>query len=329
MPRASQQDPYIEELQEQAFEINRSLHAFCNDYLVKLAYIDMQPLNSDDYYENKKDRKPFRPIETPLKRIEKEEGVSLWLKFKAVFTEEAKKELSDKKEKAKTTYSEIRKSEAERNRRLAEKYYARQKENNAYYDKLKLRAKNNYQEPTIEYFSDVLLWDKYQVDGGVDYPIECSIDNYDHDNHYLSVSYRIPNPDEVVSVKEFKVDKKTAEIVPVALSKKASAERNRQVMRSILLRVVALIYLSDTYKNIKNLRVVGYLSYYDEYYRQNERRDVVKLIVSRADFGGIQRMNLDITSIDELFEKLSVKKQFEVLSSLYKKEVYETGSIYE
>ena len=89
------------------------------------------------------------------------------------------------------------------------------------------------------------------------------------------------------------------------------------------------LYLSDTYKNIKNLRIVGYLSYYDEYYRQNERRDVVKLVVSRADFGSIQRMNLDITSIDELFERLAAKKQYETLSSLYKKGLYETGSIYE
>lgn len=85
MPRASQPDPYIEELQQQALEINHELHAFCNDYLVKLAYIDMQPLNTDDYYEGKKDRKPFRPKETPLKRIEKEEGVSLWLKLKAAY----------------------------------------------------------------------------------------------------------------------------------------------------------------------------------------------------------------------------------------------------
>ena len=151
------------------------------------------------------------------------------------------------------------------------------------------------------------------MDGGVDYPIECSIDNYDHDNHYLSVSYRIPNPEEVVSVKEFKVDKKAAEIIPVPLSKKASAERNRQVMCSILLRAMALVYRSDTYKNIKNLRIIGYLSYYDEYYRQNERRDVVKLIVSRADFASIQRMNLDITSLDELFERLAAKKQIVIL----------------
>ena len=329
MPRASQLNPYIEELQQQALEINRELHAFCNDYLVKLAYVDMQPLNSDDYYEGKKDRKPFRPKETPLKRIEKEEGVSLWLKLKAAFTEDAKKELADKKEKAKTTYAEVQKYEAERNRRLAEDYYAKQKENHEYYDKLKLRAKNNYQEPTIEYFADVLLWDKYQVDGGVDYPIECSIDNYDQETHYLSISYRVPNPEEVAGVKEFKVDKKAAEIIPVPLSKKASADRNRQVMRSLLLRAVALVYLSDTYKNIKNLRIVGYLSYYDEYLRQNERRDVVKLIVSRADFGSIQRMNLDITSIDELFERLAAKKRYETLSSLYKKGLYETGSIYE
>lgn len=185
MPRASQPDSYIEELQQQALEINHELHAFCNDYLVKLAYIDMQPLNTDDYYEGKKDRKPFRPKETPLKRIEKEEGVSLWLKLKAAFTEDAKKELADKKEKAKTTYAEVQKYETERNRRLAEDYYARQKENHDYYDKLKLRAKNNYQEPTIDYFADVLLWDKYQVDGGVDYPIECSIDNYDQDTHII------------------------------------------------------------------------------------------------------------------------------------------------
>lgn len=317
----------MDELQSVLSEQNRELRSFINDYLLQLAYVDLRELNSDEYYDSLKDTKPFRPRETSQRRIEKEEGIGKWLKIKVFFSASAQQELEEKRKRAVATYKEIHKYEVEQNRKNEEKYYKRQDEYNRGFEALKEKARNNYQDSTPDYFREVLLSDEFYLNLRDAYALEGQIEDYDREKHELIVGYRIPNDDEIVNIKEFKIDKNTQSIVPVYLSKKATT-RNILIMKLILLRTVALIYLSDTYKNLKSVRIRGYLSYCE--YGDYKQRDVVDLIVTKDDFAKASRLNLqDIPAIEQYFDDIKKKKRFIYSADLYKKPNDEIKGLYE
>ncbi len=70
-------------------------------YYDSIRYLDIMSIDPDIYYDGLKDWSQFRePKDTSRRDAEKDSGVSLFLKVKAFFSDEAKKELFDKKVKA-------------------------------------------------------------------------------------------------------------------------------------------------------------------------------------------------------------------------------------
>lgn len=71
------------------------------EYYGSLHYVNLNTVNADAYYDSLKDRSEFKePRDKSRKNAEKDSGISVFLKFKAMFSETSKNELGNKKKEA-------------------------------------------------------------------------------------------------------------------------------------------------------------------------------------------------------------------------------------
>lgn len=290
-------------------------------YYDKLHYLRLLFLDPDNYYEGLKDYSTFKePKNNSRKDAEKEVGISIFLKFKALFLDKAKCDLIHKKEKAKILEKEYEKYHYNQVKRLREEFYDKQQQYNSYIELKKENLKNGKANEVCEYFKEILLSDNLTLDileTNELYPINVIIDGYSNESKVLSYHYRIPNHQQICVIDKFIFDEDGETIV----SKDIDAEHARiirlKVARALILRSAVLIFGSDNYKNIESVKITGFLEYYDTAFGNWECIDVMKVNISREYYN---KINPERANLKDLFErKLKVKES----TGLYIKRPYE------
>ena len=290
-------------------------------YYDKLHYLRLLFLDPDNYYEGLKDYSTFKePKNNSHKDAEKEVGISIFLKFKALFLDKAKCDLIHKKEKAKILEKEYEKYHYNQVKRLREEFYDKQQQYNSDVELKKENLKNGKANEVCEYFKEALLRDKFSLDileTNELYPINVIIDGYSNESKVLSYHYRIPDHEQICVIGKFLFDENEETIV----SKDIDAEHARiirlKVARALILRSAVLIFGSDNYKNIESVNITGYLEYYDTAFGNWEYIDVMKVNISRECYN---KINPERANLKDLFErKLKVKES----TGLYIKRPYE------
>lgn len=309
---------------EQLIELIGKKHGMLREqrqHYNKLHYFELCPLDSDNYYESLKDNSVFKePKDNSRKDAEKEVGISIFLKFKALFLDMAKSDLIHKKEKAKKLQKEYEQYHYEQVKRLREGFYQRQQQYNRDIDLRKENLKNGEANEICGYFREALLSDIFTLDileENEPYLINVIIDGYINESKEISYHYRIPNHEEICVIDKYIYDEDKEIIISKDIDEKHAGIIRLKVARALILRSAALIFESDNYQNIESVKITGFLEYYDTALGNWECIDVMKVNVSREYYN---KINPERSNLKDLFErKLKVKES----RGLYIKRPYE------
>lgn len=185
---------------------------FQRQYYDSLHYVDLYPVNVDEYYEGLKDWSRFKqPRDTSRKDAEKDSGISGLLKLKARFSERSKSELNKKKVNAvalQKEYSELHAKQVDLQR---EQFYQRQEDGNKAVDVMQQNLMRHNQDEIIKFFQAVLSGDKFTLDRletNKLYQSFVAVTDYDPKTFELSYCFRIPNQEEICVIKRFFYDEK-------------------------------------------------------------------------------------------------------------------------
>lgn len=303
-------DDYIENKKQEASEIERD----AKQYFCKLHIIGLKPVTPNEYYESLKDRSRPKSYKNPKKSwADKDAGITAGLKFKSLFNADAKKELSMKKEQAAAIHAANIESEKESYDRYVEEFYNRQDSQHREVDKLHNEMKRGNSDEIISYFGYALSIDRYSVDYLNDYAFEANDFSFDKNKGILKFAYRIPAADEILTFKGFYYDEDSDQILPESIDKQHQYIQRIGVMREILIRAVEMIYYSDVYHFVNDLEITGFLSYYDDSFGKERRKNVVRFNMNRQDFF---ETNFEAVNIKSLFEDRIKPK---LSAGLYKK----------
>lgn len=210
----------------------------------------------DDLFNQK--RMIYKAQKNPSSsKVRKEAGIGFFENVLSYASNEKKKELDKRKavvrKKLQNEVDEANEVEYKRcnayNTRLRERLANRLK---------KLDGGDAFQ--VEEYFSFVLNQDSYLLDGN-DYPYSFNI-VYNSEDKQLVIDYRLPCMEEVSRVKEWKVDKNN-DVVPKEMNKTDYLEMYERVLFDISLRVVGIIFESDTSNVVENIVFNGSCVYKD------------------------------------------------------------------
>jgi hypothetical protein len=297
------------------------------EYYEHIQYEDINPLDPDTYYESLIDRSEFKaPRDNSERNAARDAGINIFLQFKSWFSKDAKRELMEKKRKANDLtkqYSENFQKNVERRRT---QFYKNQELDHLKIDSLRKDFYSGNQEQIIEYYNAVLHNDHFTLDllnEQMEYDNMALVTSYDPTLKILSFRYRIPNADEICVISRFYPNKDMMDAFPKDLDEIYAIKVRRKLMKSLVLRSVAIIFCSDKYGQISKLNITGFLHYYDSAYGHDRNLDVVKLQISKEEFNEI---DLYRASVTELFDRVW-KKNYKESSGLYDKNPYELKQI--
>ncbi len=294
-------------------------------YYERLHFIELHPLNAKVYYEGLRDWSKFtEPKNTSRKDAEKDSEISGFLKIMALFSQESKSKLDDKKLKAEVLQKEYSIKFSKRVNRLKEQFYKRQEQKNSTIHSREEKLKMNDSLEVLEYFKAVLQSDEFTLDVLDSYELYwngITMKEYNPETGALSYSYRIPNPEEVCVIDRFYYEGETDSITSRDLDKTRTINIRIKIARSILLRSAALIYYSDTYENVKTIHITGYLDYFDYAFGTDRYISVMSLEINKDIFNQI---NLESLKISDLFERVLKTK---VSEGLYSKNPFELKGV--
>ena len=136
---------------------------------------------------------------------------------------------------------------------------------------------------------EVLYSDAFSVDGESRYEIEFSLD-YLATESKLNLRYRIPNGYEIRVIPRYRQK----------MNKSDEAKFRVDIVRKVLLRVVAMVFSSDLDMNIQNIFLTGYLDYFDSSIGTHEQKNVIQFKVDRNLF---DKIDLERVNVADLYEK--------------------------
>jgi len=266
-------------------------------YFTGLHYIDLQPLNPDEFYENEKRKAMKNGPKIPTRKdSQKDAGITLWLKIKSYFSEDARKKRNVLEEKAeeyyKTNLELVMPRKTAYDKRCEQKYTF-----------MRDQLRNGNKNEVIHFMEEVLYSDDFSVDGGTRYEINVSLD-YLGNQSQLNVRYRIPNEYEIRVIPRYRQK----------MSKADEAEFRIDIVKKILLRMVAMVFLSDIDMNIQNVFLIGYLDYFDSSIGTHEQKNVIQFKMNRTLFN---KIDLERVRVTDLYEKRIKPK---ISEKLYLKE---------
>lgn len=176
----------------------------------------------------------------------------------------------------------------------------------------------------LEYFQAVLLFDEFTLDilkTNEWYESGVTVTDYDPKLSELSYCFRIPNQEEICVIERFVYDDNEETITSRDLDKTHARNIRLMIVRAMLIRSAAMVYCSDTYKNVKSVNVTGYLSYYDSAFGNEQRIDAVKVKISKDTF---EQLNPEHLKLEDLFVRVLKVKE---AAGLYNKEPFELKEI--
>lgn len=296
------------------------------NYYRRLHVDDLCILNAEEYYESLKDWSKFKePRDTSKRDAEKDLKltilVKLWLKFKSIFSNKAKRELEEKRKEAKVLQQEYEQYYQKRVNRMRAQFEEQQRKNHESVNEMKSMYAKGDKKQIINFFNAVLVNDDFTLDilyRKERYDSASVISEYDEKTKNLSYRYRIPNSDEICVIDRFVYDEKSGEIIAKELDKTHAKRVRMYLLQTLLLRSAARIICSDESKNIEFINLTGFIRYYDRAYGNNREINVVKLNISREI---ILQINPERANISELFERV-LKGKFKTSAGLYDKEPF-------
>lgn len=252
-------------------------------YLMKLHYINLYPLNPDRFYEDEKRKAVKNGPKVPTRKdSQKDVGITLWLKIKSFFSEDARKKRDSLEEKAEEYYKENlelvmpRKTEYD-------------KQCNQRYTFMRDQLRNGDKKEVLRFMKEVLYSDDFSVDGENRYEIDVSLD-YLEDQSQLNVCYRIPNEYEIRVIPRYRQK----------MNKADEANFRIDIVKKVLLRVATMVFLSDIDMNIQKIFLTGYLDYFDSSIGADECKNVIQLKMDRTLF---DKIDFEKVSVADLYEK--------------------------
>lgn len=298
---------------------------FQRQYYNSLHYVDLNPINVDDYYESLKDWSRFKePRDTGRKDAEKNSGISILLKFKAWFSETSKSELDKKIVNAMALQKEYSELHAEQVNLQRTQFYQRQEGGNKAIDAMLQNLMRHNPDEIIKFFQVVLSGDEFTLDRletNELYQSFVNVTDYNSKTSELSYSLRIPNQEEICVIKRFFYDDKEGIITSHDLDKTRAMNIRLRIVRAMLLRSAAMVYYSDTYERIKSVKITGYLSYYNSAIGNEQKINVVKVKIEKDI---LEQLNLRHLKLEELFIRVIKVKE---TTGLYSKEPFELKEI--
>lgn len=296
-------------------------------YYRRLHVDDLQVLSVNEYYEGLKDWSKFKePRDTSKHDAEKDSQVTFLLKCKSIFCHKARRELEEKRSKAKLLQDKYEQQHQNRVCRMRARFEERKRQNYESVDEMKTMYIKGNKEQIINFFDAVLENDNITLDilnRQESYDAASKVTQYDEKTKTLSYRYRIPNSDEICVIDRFVYDEESGAVIAKELDKTYAKRVRMHLLQTILLRSVARIIYSDESKNIEFINLTGFLRYYDRAYGNNREMNVVKLNISRE---MILQINPERANISELFERV-LKGKFKISAGLYDKEPFELTEI--
>lgn len=186
------------------------------NYYRRLHVDDLCILNAEEYYESLKDWSKFKePRDTSKRDAEKDLKltilVKLWLKFKSIFSNKAKRELEEKRKEAKVLQQEYEQYYQKRVNRMRAQFEEQQRKNHESVNEMKSMYTKGDKKQIINFFNAVLVNDDFTLDilyRKERYDSASVISEYDEKTKTLSYRYRIPNSDEICVIDRFVYDEK-------------------------------------------------------------------------------------------------------------------------
>lgn len=311
-------EQYIGDMQAEAASKTEAMH----NYLDNLCWIGLEPLYPDSYFENQKDYSRFNePKRTAQKDARKDAGITLKDKMLAWFSDDAKKQLKEKEAAAKKLQEEYYEYEEKHIDRQREHFYKEKDEHNKQIDQLIECFRTKEKTILIQYFEDALCSDEYTAGYEEKYEIEAKIEDFNAETGELQLIYRLPRASEIETTQEYLYDSKTYRISAIPMADKIAGAYKLRIARSIMLRAIAMVYLSDMYRMVNKINVTGFVRYSSQSSQIPFSKNVMKVAVDRASF---DKMDLERISIDSFFKE-TIKAQ--TATGLYKKPEYELVDI--
>lgn len=310
-----------EEIIAEQTEILHALRRYYRD----LYRVDIVPLNPDDYYDQQLDRRDYRePKDESRRQAAKEAGVSLPLRIRALLSETARSELNERKAAADARQIVL----AEEHAAMVEEHRAyflqQQNQYNEMIDERKRMYLNGDPDEVMAYFEDVLLGDRFMIEFAEQPPLYKSCAraiSYDPGKKSLCIRYRVPNADEICTIKSFTYNEKEWAVETKELPAQNAHRVRTDVLHAIIVRTAALVFYSDTYHLVDSLTITGYLDYFDRAYGTNQTVDVLKTTISEEEF---LKVDLERARLEDLFARLF---KTDVSTGLYRKEPYELKGV--
>lgn len=297
------------------------------NYYRRLHIDDLRVLDVDEYYESLKDWRKFKaPRDTSKRDAEKDSRVTLILKIKSIFSDIAKTELEENREKAKMLQHEYEMYHQKRVNKMRAQFEEKQRQNHESVDKMKSKFIEGDIEQIINFFNAVLESDEFTLDmlyRQERYDAGSEVSKYDKKTKTLSYKYRIPNTDEICVIDRFVYDEESGEVVEEELDKVHAQKVRLHLVETLLLRSAVRVICSDKYNYVDSVNLTGFLSYYDRAYGNHKEINVAKLQISRD---VLLQINPERANVSELFERV-LKGKFKITTGLYEKEPFRLTEI--
>lgn len=316
-----EQDEYVQNKHQEAENLTSELTK-ANEYLNALCYYELHPLTPKSYIYEKissiRQRHRYKPT---LKDAEADVGITKLVRAAGFIPGKSKANLENLRVKAK----ELQKTRLEEyNKKIKEDetIYLRKRENEEKQCRHHIKdLSEGKARGTRLYYSHALDRDDYSVDCEKRYIPEYLDLKFFPETGKLRFAYRIPNSNEIFSISKYEYNEKEDMIVPLSHNTKASSEWKLRIAESVLLRAAILVFLSDPYKTINSISMIGYLRYNDDAYGKEKIKSVIRVNIPREILDEVEPENVNPVA---LFSR-GLKAQ--ISTGLYKREPFDIPEI--
>lgn len=325
-----EQEQILEEGQQAAWKATASLNAVYN-YLRSLPYVSLHPLTPAEYESSLLSQIRQRRRTPPtLEDAQTDVGISFPKKVFSKVSKAKNAELTVLYDKAEVLYNERMAAytkAVEADRIEYQKRYAEEKRK--IYNILNLMRSGS---PTgaREYYTFALNRDNFRVNNDARYVPEFK--NFVFRRRprekgskdligKVSLSYRIPNTEEIPVVAEYVYNSKAYSLEPKEYDAKTAQAWRKRVAESVLIRTVALLFRSDPFSQIGEITITGYMRYFDRGYGDDQCKNVMRATITREVF---ERIKLEQADPDEMYSRIM---NGAMSAGMYSKEPYALSEI--
>lgn len=310
---------YLEQKNQEACQITSQNKCYSS----RLHYIHLQAHSANEYYASLKDWREMEPFKEPKKKYaNRDVGISLGLRLKALFIENAKSELETKKKQAEAIHEADTKAALDYYNKRAKHFYEKRRRQHDDVNRLHEMMQQGDVEQIAAYFTFALQQDDYTVNFANQYHVDVADVRYDPKNKKLYLAYRIPNKEEILTFSSFVYDAESDSIQSKPTEAKYQLVQRMHTMHRVLLRALIMVYESDKYGFLDDVAITGFLGYFDPSFGTLRRKDVVNFHMSRNEY--IQT-DFERVNVETLFStRLKAKES----TGLYVKNAEEMSDIY-